>query len=116
MFIVVLGGILIYKNFHPMDYALFPKCPLKATTGIECPGCGSQRALHYLFNLDFVHAFKMNPLLVLFLPYLFFGYFLEIKKPRSKRLFQLRHIFYGRQAMYVILGIVLLFWLLRNIL
>ena len=39
-------------------------------TGLKCPGCGSQRAVHALLHADLASAFAHNALLVLSLPYL----------------------------------------------
>ena len=37
-------------------------------TGLKCPGCGFQRAIHSLLHLDFVIDFRFNALLVSSLP------------------------------------------------
>lgn len=42
--------------------AALPRCPLKALTGIPCPGCGSGRASLALARLDLPAAFASNPL------------------------------------------------------
>ncbi|NBX37755.1 MAG: DUF2752 domain-containing protein, partial [Planctomycetes bacterium] len=31
---------------------------------MQCPGCGSTRAMHDLLNADLVRAFRCNPALV----------------------------------------------------
>lgn len=43
----------------PEDYML--PCLTKKIFGIECFGCGFQRSLSFLFQGDFVAAFKMYP-------------------------------------------------------
>jgi hypothetical protein len=43
-------------------------CPLLALTGLLCPACGSQRAVHSLAHGDLVGAWDMNPLLVVLAP------------------------------------------------
>ncbi|WP_367892778.1 DUF2752 domain-containing protein [Flavivirga jejuensis] len=40
----------LYYNYDPSEYNIFPKCPVYSLTGIYCPGCGSQRAVHQFFN------------------------------------------------------------------
>lgn len=47
-----------------------PPCPLHATTGLFCPGCGSTRALHALVDGDLKRAASMNVLLIASLPLL----------------------------------------------
>ena len=70
--LVVFGVLgLIYWKFNPVQFDdFFPKCPFLWLTGLKCPGCGSQRAVHFLLNLDFQQAFHFQPLMVLSLPYL----------------------------------------------
>ena len=43
---------LIYYKFNPSDIAIFPKCPFLLLTGLKCPGCGSQRAIHSLLHFS----------------------------------------------------------------
>lgn len=39
-----------------------PACPLKASTGWPCPGCGTTRAALALADLDLAAAFAVSPL------------------------------------------------------
>src|SRR4051794_10476989 len=50
---------------HPGHY---PVCPVKALTGLDCPGCGSLRAVHALSHGDVLGALDHNGLFVVFLP------------------------------------------------
>ena len=36
-------------------------CPFKLIFGVPCPGCGTTRAIKYLFNGDIQRAFYTNP-------------------------------------------------------
>ena len=51
-FLVFLIAIYVYSHIHPSSSPLFPKCPFLMLTGMKCPGCGSQRALHALLLLS----------------------------------------------------------------
>ena len=42
-------------------------CAIKSSTGVECPGCGSQRALAELLRGDLVESFLLYPPLMPFL-------------------------------------------------
>ena len=68
--IVLTAAIFLYSAFDPADSVFWPKCPFYLLTGLECPGCGSQRAIHSLLNGDPVSAMHYNLLLVLAIPYL----------------------------------------------
>lgn len=53
----------------PAEYRLMPKCPFKLLTGLDCPGCGFQRATHAALHGRFFEAISYNYWLVLALPY-----------------------------------------------
>lgn len=70
--VVVLGvsGALILFWFNPEQHSFFPVCPLYRFTGLYCPGCGAQRALHQLAHGHLLLALHFNPLFMLSLPFL----------------------------------------------
>ena len=59
--LVVIG----FELFADLLFATPPEtlCPLRAGTGIPCPGCGSTRSARSLLNFDLGNAFAHNPLL-----------------------------------------------------
>jgi hypothetical protein len=115
--IVVVSTIaILYKNYNPGEIHLFPKCPFWAITGFKCPGCGSQRAVHHLLNLEVLSAAKENILLVLSIPYILAGLIIERLKNPSEKLLVWRKRLYGRTAIYIILAIIIAFWIMRNLL
>jgi hypothetical protein len=44
---------------------LSPVCPLRAYTGLLCPGCGMTHALRALIAGNFIESFRWNPFLIL---------------------------------------------------
>lgn len=54
----------------PNEAGHYPTCPMKAWTGLSCPGCGSLRALHALTHGDLSTAVSHNVLAVVALPVL----------------------------------------------
>ena len=69
--IAVISGIaVVYYVFDPSQNTFFPRCPLFALTGLKCPGCGSQRALHQLLHLHLAEAFRYNAMLPIAIPIL----------------------------------------------
>ena len=117
--LVIAGGFLliivliIYGSIDPALNGFFPKCPFLSLTGYQCPGCGSQRAIHQLLHGNLATAFQFNPLLVLFLPYIFIGALFEFTSLKHKFLRTQRWLF-GYKTMYLILAIIILFWVGRN--
>ena len=67
---VFLIGCAVYFNFNPVESFFFPKCPFLMLTGLKCPGCGSQRAIHALLHFDIRSAFLHNALLIISIPYI----------------------------------------------
>jgi len=108
--------IIIYKRYSPIDSSWFPKCPFRSLTGLQCPGCGSQRAIHDLLNLDILGAFRENALMVVSIPYIVTAFIFEsIHHPTSK-LLKWRKALFGVKAIYLIFVLVIGFWILRNLL
>jgi hypothetical protein len=112
IFLIVV--ITIYSIFDPATISLFPKCPVYIFTGLKCPGCGSQRALHNLLNLNIAKAFTENQLMIISIPYLLLGVFFEfLNNPTPKQLYW-RRILFGQKAIYVLLVSIILFTIIRN--
>ena len=58
-------------------------CLFKTLFGIECLGCGFQRAVFLLFQGDFFNAFKMYPAVYTTLLFLGFGIFYLFNKSKK---------------------------------
>lgn len=109
--IAALLAIFIYATFDP-ETTPFPKCPFFWATGLKCPGCGSQRALHQLLHLHVGAAFRYNACLVTFIPILLFLFSAEALRDKAPKLYQAsRHPALG----WSLLAIILLWWIFRNI-
>lgn len=111
---LVLLLIVAYRVFNP-ELIFFPPCPFYVITDFKCPGCGSQRAIHHLLNFNLKDAYYQNSLLVLSLPYVSLGLFLEFYTKSHKTLDYIRSTFYGHIAAYVWLFLIVAFWIIRNI-
>ncbi|MDR1408137.1 MAG: DUF2752 domain-containing protein [Tannerella sp.] len=112
--VVLIAGGIIYYNCNPAGNVWFPKCPFLLATGLKCPGCGSQRAIHAMLHFDFHGAFVYNALLILSLPYLFLlvaGGVVRHVRPQSTFPFMIQHPAVIRT--YFILVVV--FWIARNL-
>jgi hypothetical protein len=107
------GLVVVYSRFNPEESPWFPKCIFLQLTGLKCPGCGSQRAIHSLLNLDIAAAFRQNAFLILCLPYLAALAASCIFKERLPRFYN----FLNSVPVIVTLAVlVILWWVLRNIL
>ena len=97
--------------------AFFPKCMFFWATGLHCPGCGCQRAIHHLFNGRILLALQYNALVITALPWLTWEVarasllFLELPAPQ---ILASRWRLSGKQAMSIAIA-VMAFWILRNV-
>lgn len=111
--LLLLGVIaLFYFSVNPNQIDFLLKCPLYKTTGIFCPGCGSQRAVHNLLHGDILIALRNNSMLVLGLTGLLFHYGIHVSNHLFKT--QFKSIFDNKKVLLFVIGILILFWILRN--
>ena len=109
--LAALVAIYIYAKFDP-ETTPFPKCPFFWATGLKCPGCGSQRALHQLLHLRVGAAFGYNACLVVFIPILAFLCGAQALRGRFPGLYRASHHPVLSWGLPVLL---LLWWVCRNI-
>jgi hypothetical protein len=109
----VAGGLFLFF-FNPASPAnqFFPKCPFRMVTGFQCPGCGSTRAFYQLLHLHPIAAFKLNPMVILMLPFVVYGFLGFTRsaitgKPR-------RRVFIPPIYLWAWLGLLISFWIFRN--
>ena len=68
LLLVVVLAVLTLVD--PAQSIWIPKCPVKLLTGLQCPGCGFQRAAHALMHGDVLGALRFNWFLLYAVPYL----------------------------------------------
>jgi len=113
---VLLGGGIAITYFlyavDPSGSTLYLPCPFHALTGLYCPGCGSLRALHSLLHGEVLIACGFNPLTLLSLPYV--GYCFLSYATGAVRGKPLPAFFVSANVIWIFLGFVIIFWVLRN--
>ncbi|MBN2636352.1 MAG: DUF2752 domain-containing protein [Prolixibacteraceae bacterium] len=113
LLIVIMGLAVLFFVLDPAKYSIFPRCTFNSLTGYYCPGCGSQRAIHSLLHFDIAGVVHYN---FLFLPAIFLIIY-HYLRPVFNRIFdwKLPNIFYFKNTPWIILGVVVVFWISRNI-
>lgn len=66
--LVALATAAVLFFFDPAAHSFYPRCPLHAVAGLDCPACGILRAMHQLMHGHFRAAFALNPFFFLALP------------------------------------------------
>jgi len=115
-FSIIIGGLslaLFYFFINPNEVNFLPECPLYFTTGIYCPGCGSQRATHQLLNFNIFGVLQQNVLF--FISLIVLGYHLIVTGINSFFKKDFYNYMYHPKMPLVILAIIVVFWILRNI-
>lgn len=111
--VVACAAFLLYQN-GPGGLPWLPECTFRRWTGLNCPGCGMTRAAHATLHGRIAEAFRFNPVGMVLLPLAALGIALEIigwirGKPLPFRLNV------GAVGAWILVGIVLGFWILRNL-
>lgn len=106
------GAGLLYL-VDPRVPGNYPPCLFLYFTGCYCPGCGSLRALHGLLHGDPLGALDYNPLTVIALPFIIVTALIGLNQAVGRP--RLPNFVIPHQLAWVLLGVIILFWVLRNI-
>ncbi len=109
--VALVAILLLYASFNPANHP-FPRCIFLSLTGLKCPGCGSQRALHALMHANIIQAWHYNPLLIVSIPFLALLVFSQLMKHRFTKLYNNLN---GGIVIWTVFIIVVAWWILRNI-
>ena len=64
----LVAATVYVARVDPNGSGGYPPCPLKAMTGLDCPGCGGLRCVHALTQGDIATAADQNLLALIILP------------------------------------------------
>jgi hypothetical protein len=59
---VIAFAAFILLRFPPEQYGFYPRCPVYSLLHLECPGCGTTRAIAALLRGHFTEALRLNAL------------------------------------------------------
>lgn len=106
-----LSALLV--RFPPDRYAFYPRCPVATYLHLQCPGCGTTRALSALLHGHLVQALQLNPLTTLLLPIAALYFVHHLWKQRNHPTFTWPHP--PTYATYTLLAIAAIFTISRNL-
>ena len=110
--VIVIAGIAIYSTFDPSTVRFFPRCTFLTLTGLKCPGCGTQRAIHALLHGNFLEAVRFNAMMVASVPLLALYVYAEIVRKSKPRFYNKVN---STPIILTIFVLVVLWWILRNV-
>ena len=109
--ILLLAAGLILFFCDPVRVPIYPQCLFHQMTGLDCPGCGSLRAMHALLHGQLAAALHFNAFLVLSL-LLFAGIGFEFFRRKMKRENALP---FNLRWMWLYFGAFLIFGIARDL-
>jgi len=118
------GGILIFLtcwmiflyNYDPATSENYPKCIVKKTTSLDCPGCGSSRSVRHFLHFEYRKSFENNPMVFISLPFLYLYCLLVVLGVEVDGLLKkiIPKVIYARFSFLVLL-ILISFTIFRNL-
>lgn len=113
--VIICGVIilLVYLLYNPESCAWFPKCAFMQLTGLECPSCGAQRALHSFLNGDIIKAIEYNPFLVIALPFFLAVVYAKWFDTNSAK--KIGRYVLHRYSIYAYISAYFSWWIIRNL-
>lgn len=112
-FVMLAAAIAgVYYNFDPASTSWLPRCLFHEFTGLKCPGCGAQTAVHALVHGKLACAWRANPFLMLIIPLFPLMLWLELVRESRPRLYAR---FYSRPVSLALCVSVILWAVFRNV-
>lgn len=112
VFIFAGLGLLALYIFVDPSSGFYPRCIVKSLTGLSCPGCGTQRAVHALLHGNFSDILRFNALLLLEIPILGLLFLAALPLKISP---SLNRILSSRIFIISLLLIIIFWTIIRNI-
>lgn len=110
--VLVLIILCIYFYFDP-NGRFFPQCPFLSLTGLECPGCGTQRAVHAVLHGDIGAVWQLNAALFVFVPLLILLFVAEVLG--HQRIPRLYDALNSRYMIWATATFIIVWWAVRNL-
>jgi hypothetical protein len=112
LLVIPIGCAVLYAR-DPADGGIYPACPFRAITGLDCPGCGTGRALHRVLHGRIDEAFTLNPLATLLLPVLAVALLASVWTAATGR--ALPRVRMPSWTGWAVTALFLAFWVARNL-
>lgn len=110
---VVVFLFIVYVYLY-IEYGIGIPCLFNEITGMYCPGCGTTRAITAFCMGDYAKAFRYNPILVVWVPYLFCSGIILIQEYIYDKDVAVSVINRRNRISFVVLVIICVYWLVRN--
>ncbi|MDR3745141.1 MAG: DUF2752 domain-containing protein [Acidobacteriaceae bacterium] len=99
--------------YPPSRVSIYPTCPIHQYLHLECPGCGSTRAVAALLHGHLREALRLNALFVLLLPFALLGAAVSYRRALRPEIFRWPQP--PAAVLYATLAAAVLFTIARNL-
>jgi len=106
---------LFYFSFYNATDSLSIQCTFHQLTGMQCPGCGGQRALSLLLHGEILSALRYNVVFIVGLPVILYIYYVMIEVHFFKKTEYINGFVYSSRFAKLALIAIVAFFVLRNI-
>lgn len=97
--------VVFLALFDPTEVAA-PQCTFRLLTGLDCPGCGTQRAIHALLHGRVADAWGYNAALFVAVPLII----IYMWSPR-----RMERVLYAPATLWTIAAATAAWWVFRNL-
>ncbi len=104
---------IIYMYLY-VQYGVGIPCLFNEITDLYCPGCGTTRAITAFCRGDYVKAFRYNPILLVWFPYLLCFGIILIREYIYDESATVKTIKRRNGISILVLVIICFYWLIRN--
>jgi len=110
---ILAVAVTVLLRFPPGQYSFYPECPIYRYLHIQCPGCGSTRALAALLHGQIIEALRFNALTTLLSPFAAFYAAACYRRFLQREPIQLPRL--PHSAVYGTLALAAIFSMVRNL-
>lgn len=113
--VILLAAGVVYYVFDPRsDGVPFLKCPFHLLTGLQCPACGTQRAIHCLLHGEVMQAVNYNFFLIVSVPFVVLAVLAYWYNDNHRFDWAMRFV-YDRRTLATYIVLFFVWWIVRNI-
>lgn len=110
---IIAVAVTVLLRFPPGQYSFYPECPIYRYLHIQCPGCGTTRALGALLHGNITEALRLNAFTTLLIPFAALYTAACYRRFLQRKTIQLPRL--PHSAVYVTLALAAIFSIVRNL-